>query len=86
MHVCITYDAHMRSTVDLPPSVHQRVRERAQERGLSVSATLAELTIRGLAAEGQGVTVSTDPATGFPVVSVGRVVTAEDVAATLDEE
>jgi hypothetical protein len=76
----------MRTTVDLPPAVHRRAVELARARGLSLSATLAELTSRGLSQLDEPVVVRSDAATGFPVLSVGRRVTSEDVAAALDEE
>lgn len=76
----------MRTTVDLPPAVHRRARELAKARGQSVSATVAELTVRGLSQLDEPVLISTDDRSGFPVVSVGRRITAEDVAVALDEE
>lgn len=47
---------------------------------------LAELTARGLSQLDEPVVVRTDVETGFPVLSVGRRVTSDDVAAALDEE
>ncbi|HEY2195739.1 MAG TPA: hypothetical protein VGH76_26025 [Actinomycetospora sp.] len=38
----------MRTTVDLPPVVHRRAKEIAQQRGLSLSAVVAEFVVRGL--------------------------------------
>jgi len=80
------YDAGMRTTVDLPPAVHRRAQEIARRRGLSLSAVIAELTIRGLAQLDEPVVVSTDARSGFPVISIGRRVTSEEVAAALDDE
>lgn len=76
----------MRTTVDLPPNVHRRAQELAKARGQSLSATLAELTARGLSQLGEPVVVRTDADTGFPVLSVGRRVTSDDVAVALDDE
>jgi len=76
----------MRTTVDLPPAVHRRAQELAQARGQSLSATLADLTSRGLSQLAEPVIVRTDPTSGFPVLSVGRRVTSDDVASALDEE
>jgi predicted transcriptional regulator len=76
----------MRTTVDLPPAVHRRALELARERHQSLSAVVADLTVRGLAALGEPVQVATDPRSGFPVISLGRRVTSEDVAAALDDE
>jgi predicted transcriptional regulator len=76
----------MRTTVDLPPAVHRRAQALAESRHQSLSATLADLTVRGLAALGEPVELATDPVSGLPVISLGRPVTAADVAATLDDE
>jgi hypothetical protein len=53
---------------------------------LSLSAVIAELTVRGLSQLDEPVVVSTDERSGFPVVSIGRRVTSEQVAAALDDE
>ena len=76
----------MRTTVDLPPAVHRRALELAERTGRSLSAVVAELTVRGLSQLDQPVVVGTDERSGFPVISVGRRVTSEQVAAALDEE
>ena len=76
----------MRTTVDLPPAVHRRALEIARRRGQSLSAVVAELTVRGLSQLDEPVLISTDERSGFPVLSVGRRVTSEQVAAALDEE
>ncbi len=85
LQVRITDDAQMRTTVDLPPALHRRARELAAAPGISVSAVLAELTARGLAQLDEPLSLGTDPASGFPVLRLGRAVTAEQVAAALDE-
>jgi len=85
-HVRCRYDAAMRTTVDLPPALHRRALELATARGQSLSATLAELAARGLSQLDEPVVVHTDAVSGFPVISIGRRITADDVAATLDEE
>jgi hypothetical protein len=76
----------MRTTVDLPPAVHRRAQALAEARHQSLSATVADLTVRGLAALGEPVEVSSDPVSGLPVISLGRPVTASEVAAALDDE
>lgn len=75
----------MRTTVDLPPAVHRRAQALAAARGQSMSATIAELTARGLSQLDEPITISTDERTGFPLISVGRPVTSEQVADLLDE-
>jgi len=76
----------MRTTVDLPPEVHDRAKRIADERRQSLSATLADLTIRGLASLGEPAKVSTDPVSGLPTLTLGHRVTATDVAEALDDE
>jgi hypothetical protein len=58
----------------------------AELRGQSLSSVVAELAVRGLSQLDQPMTITTHPTSGFPVVSVGRKVTAADVAAALDDE
>ena len=76
----------MRTTVDLPPAVHRRALEIAKRSGRSLSAVIADLAVRGLGQLDQPVVVGTDERSGFPVITIGRRVTSEQVAATLDEE
>lgn len=58
----------------------------ARAQGRSLSATIAELTARGLAQVEQPLIVGTDEVTGFPVLRLGRRVTSEDVATALDDD
>lgn len=76
----------MRTTVDLPPAAHQRVRELAAARRESMSAVIAELTLRGLAQTEAPAPLARNPRTGLPVISVGHRVTSEQVADLLDDE
>ena len=76
----------MRTTVDLPPAVRRRAEELAASRGQSLSATIAELTIRGLGQLDEPVDIEIDSRSGFPVMSFGRRITDEDVAEALDGE
>jgi len=62
------------------------VLEIAKARGVSLSAVVADLTMRGLSQLDEPMVISVDERTGFPVVRVGRRVTSEQVAAVLDEE
>ena len=67
--------------------MHDRAKRLADERRQSLSATLADLTIRGLASLGeQSAIVSTDPVRGLPTLTLGHRVTAADVAEALDDE
>lgn len=54
--------------------------------GKSLSAVVAELTARGLSQLDEPVVIRTDDRSGFPVISVGRRITSEQVAIALDEE
>jgi hypothetical protein len=76
----------MRTTVDLPPAVHRRARELAERRGESLSAVIADLTVRGLAQIDEPVILRTDERSGLPVLSIRRRITAQDVAEALDDE
>jgi hypothetical protein len=74
----------VRTTIDLPPDVHEAARALAHERHQSLSATVVELLRRALGDEGR-IEVTTDEHTGLPVVRVGRIVTSADVRAVDDE-
>lgn len=74
------------STVELPPAAHRRAREIAEQRGQSLSSVVADLTIRGLAQLDEPIRVTTEPLSGFPMISLGRRVTSDDVASALDDE
>lgn len=76
----------MRTTVDLPPAVHQRARELALQRHQSLSTVVADLTARGLAALGESLEITTDPTSGFPLITLGRRITTAEVADALDDE
>lgn len=77
----------MRTTVDLPADLHQQALAIARDTATTLSEVIAKYFRRGLqseqSAEG-GFTVS--DVTGFPVFSVGHVVTSEDVRSLEDEE
>jgi len=76
----------MRTTVDLPPSVHRRAMELALRDHRSLSAVIADLTTRGLAQVDDPVVFSIDPDSGLPVLSIGRGLTSDQVADLVDEE
>lgn len=76
----------MRTTVDLPPAVHRRALEIARRTGQSLSAVIADLTVRGLSQLDVPLVIGSDERSGFPVISVGRRVSSEQVALALDEE
>lgn len=80
------YDALVRTSVELPTALRRRAEELARERGQSLSATLADLVARGMSQLDQPVELHVDPRSGFPVLSVGRRITGDQVAAALDDE
>jgi hypothetical protein len=76
----------MRTTVDLPPAVHARAVDLARHRHQSLSATVAELTVRGLHELDEPIVVTEDPISRLPVITLGKPVRSEDVAEALDDE
>ena len=76
----------MRTTIDIPSGVHQRLRAYAQMRGESMSATAAELLAQGLAPIDTPTTLHRSPITGLMVIDSGRPVTSEEVADLIDED
>jgi Arc/MetJ family transcription regulator len=75
----------MRTTIDLPDDLHKQALAIARDNHRTLSETVADLMRRGLGA-GQTAALSSDPRTGLPLVSVGTVVTSEDVRSLEDEE
>jgi len=75
----------MRTTIDLPDDLHRQAQAIARDTRRTLSETVADLMRRGLRA-GTTADLAIDPRTGLPVVSVGTVVTSEDVRALEDEE
>ncbi|OBG79676.1 antitoxin [Mycobacterium sp. E802] len=76
----------MRTTVDLPDDLHKQAQAIARDTHRSLSETVADLMRRGLSASTSTATIATDPRTGLPTVSVGTIVTSEDVRSLDDEE
>ncbi|MGB3351739.1 MAG: antitoxin [Mycobacterium sp.] len=76
----------MRTTIDLPEDLHRLAQAIARDTHRTLSETVAELIRRGLVAGSSAAAVSKDPRTGLPLVSVGSVVTSEDVRSLEDDE
>jgi hypothetical protein len=76
----------MRTTVDLPPSLHRRVAAHAAANGQSISATLASLVAKAATSLPDGQTVSKDPVTGFPMAVYGEPITATQAARLIEED
>lgn len=75
----------MRTTIDLPDDLHKQALAIARDTHRTLSETVADLIRRGLGAASTDA-ISIDPGTGLPLVSVGTVVTPEEVRSSEDEE
>ena len=75
----------MRTTVDIPDELHQQAQAIARDTRRTFSATIVDLIRRGLDT-GRDDGLRTSALTGLPVVSVGRVITTEDVRSLDDEQ
>ena len=81
----------MRTTIDLPPDLHDAVSSIASHARKSMNQTVADLIRRGLAHPSSPAdsTVTppfrVDPLTGLPVMRSRRPVTVEDVRALEDD-
>jgi len=79
-------DVLMRTTVDLPEELHRAARSLAHDRGQSMSRTISDFVRQGLSPNSGTERVSTVPATGLPLVRLGRPVTTEMVRAAVADE
>ncbi|ORV11052.1 hypothetical protein [Mycobacterium celatum] len=75
----------MRTTVDLPADLHKQVQSIARDTHRTLSETIADLMRRGLG-HGPSTKVSRSAKTGLPIISLGTVVTSEDVRSLEDDE
>jgi len=76
----------MRTTIDIPPILHQRIKAYAKEQGQSFSETATEALVRGMAPIDEPTTLHIDPVTGLYVFDSGRPITSEEVADLIDED
>ena len=84
-HDAVMLELGVRTTIDLPDDLHKQALAIARDTHRTLSETVANLIRRGLGA-GSTATISRDPRTGLPLVSVGTVVTSENVRSLEDEE
>ncbi len=77
-------ECSVRTTIHLPDDLHEQALAIARDTRRTLSETVADLVRRGLRA-GSTIVTDTDPRTGLPLVSVGTVVTSEDVRSLEDE-
>jgi hypothetical protein len=75
----------MRTTIDLPDDLLSQAKSIARDTSRTLSEIVADLMRRGLQ-QGTASTITRSEMTGFPVISLGRVVTTEDVRALEDDE
>lgn len=83
-HDALMLASGMRTTIDIPEDLHRQALAIARDTRRTLSETVADLMRRGLKGEG-AVFPARDPKTGLPLVSVGTVVTSEDVRALEDD-
>ncbi|WP_147680625.1 toxin-antitoxin system, antitoxin component [Actinomyces ruminicola] len=76
----------MCTTVDPPDAAHRRVKLKAAELGLSMSAMVVELTAAGLDQLEPVSTPEVDEETGPHLPRIGRLFKAEEVAALPAED
>jgi predicted DNA-binding ribbon-helix-helix protein len=76
----------MRTTIDLPDRLHAQITELARGRGMSLSATVAALAAKGLAATPHASALYRDPVTGLLGVDLGRPITPAEVSRLTEEE
>jgi hypothetical protein len=76
----------MRTTIDLPEDLHRQARAIAHDKRWTLSETVAWLMRRGLTSGRPSGKIKRSPRTGLPTISVGRIITSEDVKSLEDDE
>lgn len=74
----------MRTTIDLPDDLHRAALAVAHDSGKTLSATVSDVLRQAFLPRSRTV-IETDGRTGLPVVSLGRVITSDDVRSLEDE-
>ncbi len=74
----------MRTTIDLPDDLHRQAQSIARDTSRTLSEIVAELMRRGLG-QVKPAETTRSARTGLPVVSLGRVITTDDVRSLEDE-
>ncbi|MEX1023336.1 MAG: antitoxin [Dehalococcoidia bacterium] len=75
----------MRTTVDLPEDIHRKASAIARDTSRTLSETVADL-LRQAIERPANAEITRSKVTGLPVLSIGRVVTSEDVRRLEEEE
>jgi predicted transcriptional regulator len=74
----------MRTTIDLPDDLHRQAVSIARDTSRTLSEVVAELMRRGLG-QGKRSQAARSTRTGLPVVTLGKVITTDDVRALEDD-
>lgn len=80
------YDEVMRTTVDIPEDIHRQAMSLARDTARTFSETVTDLLRRALRGEGAASELSYSERTGLPVISLGRLITTDDVRSLEDDE
>jgi predicted transcriptional regulator len=83
--VALHHDDGVRTTVDLPDDLHRQVQSIARKTSRTLSEIVVDLMRRGLG-EGKPAQTSQSPRTGLPVVTLGKVITTDDVRSLEDDQ
>ena len=79
------YDGSVRTTIDLPEDLHRQALSIARDTSRTLSEIVAELMRRGLG-QGKPAQTSRSARTGLPVVSIGKIITTDDVRSLEDDQ
>ena len=75
----------MRTTVNLEPEAYRLARALAAQRNLSIGKILSEALLSQFKPTSQNKSPLTIDSQGFPRLSVGKIITPEDVAVAIEE-
>ncbi len=78
----------MRTTIDIPVELHERLKAYASQSGRSLSSAAVEMMARGMTSADIPTVTKVDPRTGLTTFNFrrGRPVTAAEVADLIDED
>jgi predicted transcriptional regulator len=76
----------MRTTINVPDDLHRRVVSLAKDTDKTLSEAFVDLVRRGLGEQKTRLDITIDRETGLPQVSLGAIVTTDDVRAALDDD
>ncbi|HET6500047.1 MAG TPA: antitoxin [Amycolatopsis sp.] len=75
----------MRTTIDIPDDLHRQALSIARDTSSTLSEIVTELMRRGLG-QGKPARTSRSRRTGLPVVTLGKIITTDDVRALEDDQ